>query len=95
MSTMILKVLFVQRKESYPGQYAPEAVAITDEFSEEENPRCFDEECIAALTNLADEICGHAVVEIEVDQDAIRRACEPRPRVVGKVAGTGGEGEKK
>jgi hypothetical protein len=34
---MQIKILLLQRKESYPGQFAPEAVAVVDEVSYHEN----------------------------------------------------------
>ena len=35
--TMKIYVLFGQRKEDYPGQYAPEALDVMDEFGWDEN----------------------------------------------------------
>jgi hypothetical protein len=35
---MILFVIFGQRKETYPGQYAPEALEVMDEYGMEDNP---------------------------------------------------------
>lgn len=35
---MKLHVLFAQRKENYPGEYAPEALACASEYDYDENP---------------------------------------------------------
>ena len=70
--TMILKVLFVQRVESYAGQFAPEAVHVVDEFTYDENPQGFQERCDTIIDALGDEIVGHEILEIKVDQQAVR-----------------------
>ncbi len=41
---MKLYVLFGQRKCTYDGQYAPEALAIADEWTMDENPQYIGEE---------------------------------------------------
>lgn len=70
---MILKVLFIQRKEAYEGQHAPEAVAVVDEFTYDENPQAFHSECEVIIADIGNELAGHEVIDIEVDQSEIRR----------------------
>lgn len=72
---MLLKVLFIQRKESYEGEFAPEPLVVVDEFTHEENPEWFEKKCGEELAALSGEILGHAVVDIDVDQDELRRRC--------------------
>ncbi len=78
---MELHVLFIQRKESYHEEHAPEALVIADEYTMDENPEWFEKRCEEELKSTGDDILGHAVVIIEVDQDIIRKACLP-PRIV-------------
>jgi hypothetical protein len=84
---MKILVLFVQRKEMYEGQCAPEALVCVDEYTNEENPKWFKEACESELKALDEnDIAGHAVVEIEVPQDVIRNACLPsRLAIDGKI----------
>lgn len=73
-----LHVYFIQRKESYPGQYAPEAMAIADEYTMDENPEYLEEQILGVKNSVGmGAIAGDAVVVIKVDQDTIRRRCFP------------------
>lgn len=40
---MIVYIIFVQRRERYPGEHAPEALECQDQFGREENPDFLDE----------------------------------------------------
>lgn len=82
---MILKVLFIQRKESYTGEYAPEAQYCATEFDLEENSAIFDEAVKDILSSLKDDIAGWAIVDVEVPQEQIRNICLNNQRVVGKI----------
>jgi hypothetical protein len=82
MSKMSVRVLFIQRKEGYEGEYAPEAILCQDEFSEEENPDWFDYEMTKQLSDLKDDVIGHCVVRFEVDQDRIRELCFKREETI-------------
>ena len=76
MSKMTIKALFVQRKEDYEGQYAPELQFAIDEFTHEENPEPLEdaiEQIQEALKS--GNFLGFAIVDIDVDQDEIRRRC--------------------
>lgn len=76
MSKMTLKVLFIQRKEQYEGQHAPEVFAAVDEYSYEEKHHWFLEKIgNADNEKVRGEFEGIAVIDIEVDQDEIRRRC--------------------
>lgn len=83
---MIIKVLFAQRKESYEGEFAPEALVVVDEFTHSENPDWFKKECGEELAKLKDEVMGYAVVDIDVDQGELRRRCLGlHPRILGVI----------
>jgi hypothetical protein len=84
MTPMDLHVLFIQRREEYPDEHAPEALLVWDEYAVEGDGQAFDLACEKALADAGDDVIASAVIEITVDQDAIRE------RLVGslKLKGT-------
>ena len=69
---MILRCLFIQR---YDDNQAPELIVAWDEFSIEENPDGFLQQCNEELANIGP-VAGHAYFDIDLgDYDKIRRAC--------------------
>lgn len=40
----VIYLLIGQRKVSYPGEFAPEALAVADEFTQDDNPEYLDNE---------------------------------------------------
>lgn len=81
---MNLHVLFIQRAEGYPGEHAPEARIVWDEFSVDENPDGFDEAIANELDEVPDAV-AHRVVCIAVDQDAIRELLLGTPTIAGRL----------
>lgn len=72
---MKVYVLFGQRKESYPGQYAPEVLASIDEFGNDENPDyMIDEEKKAVATGEFESV---VVIPLEVNQAQIMARLRP------------------
>ena len=89
---MKLHILFIQRVESYPGEHAPEALAVIDEFALSEIGE-------AAWTNmktdaLADNgtVAGSREVVVEVSSKEIRELVYP---IVKPVQGTVEGGKKR
>lgn len=82
---MIIKIHFIQRKESYPGENAPEARTVVDEYSYSENPEWFKKTIEADLEVIGTDLAGSAVVEIEVPDAAIRAACIPSVPLIKSV----------
>lgn len=70
---MDLFILFIQRKESYEGEYAPEALVVWDEFAMDENPEGFEEVCKKELVANGDQVMAHKVIRVRVDGDKIRK----------------------
>lgn len=70
---MRIKCLFIQRNEQYAGQYAPELLVAVDEFTNEEAPTWFPDECAKELESVGDDLAGKAIVELEVDQEQLRQ----------------------
>jgi hypothetical protein len=46
---MKVHIIFAQRKEHYPGEYGPEALACATEFEYDENPEYLDGEFLKYL----------------------------------------------
>jgi len=85
MAEMVkLHILFGQRVQSYPGQYAPEAIAIMDEWAEEENPDWLVEQKEAVDASNDFEVTE--IITVEVSLDAIRARLNPQHEAIaGKV----------
>lgn len=84
---MKLFVLFGQRKESYSGEYAPEALLCWDEFCVEENPDGFEEACAAAKKEAQkNEIVRTRLIEIKVDGDKIDKLLNGNPSIEGFIS---------
>lgn len=85
---MLLHILFVQRKEDYPGEYVPEALEVVDEYAMAESPEWMEEKVKAAKAT--GEYAAVKVMEIEVSQDAVRSALIDAPRLDGTLIGEDG-----
>ena len=83
---MKLHILFGQRKESYEGEHAPEALLCWDEYSVEGNPEGFDKEVEETKKACEpDSFMAMRVIEIEVSQDRIRKLLVDTPVVHGDI----------
>ncbi len=80
---MILKVLFGRRIESYADEYAPEALEIADEYTDDENPDFITDKLKEyQKQEIFDSL---EIVEIEVNEDKIKSILRPANRVEGKI----------
>lgn len=77
---MKLHVLFGQRKERYPGEYMPEALAVMDEFGQSDNPEYLDGEMKKAVAN--DEFESLVVVVMEVNGAKVMELLRPSKPVL-------------
>jgi hypothetical protein len=68
---MRVKLLFIQRREDYPGQFGPELLAAVDEFTDDENPEWFEGEKVNHLAAVGSDAVASAVVTIEVPVDQV------------------------
>ncbi len=83
---MRIKCLFGQMEESYEGQYAPELLCAIDEFTDEENSHRWDDLKAEALKDgYAQNFISLREVEIDIDQDTIRRILLSAPVVDGNI----------
>lgn len=82
---MKVRMLFVQYKEAYPGEYGPAVLASVDEFTDSDNPAYFTEECKKQLASVEGGIESHAVITVDVSDDAIERILRPAGTVAGRV----------
>lgn len=72
---MDLHVLFLQRKERYEEEYAPEAIACWDEYSVCENHEGFVEDIESKKKDYASEAAGFALIRISIDGNKVREMC--------------------
>ena len=81
---MLIKVIFAQEKESYPGEYAPTALEIVTEYDYDENPEWFDKKLIK-YRNIP--VYTHvAVINIEIkDEDLDTRLFPNDTTMDGKI----------
>ena len=87
---MKIYVLFGQQKEDYPGQYAPEALEVMDEYAWEDNSTWLLEK----LSEYEKDRRFEALKIIEVDvgsQETIRELLIGLPSLRGKVLTQPGE----
>jgi hypothetical protein len=86
---MDLHILFIQRKEDYAEQYAPEALVVWDEHSLDENPEGFEDACKKAIADVGNELWASKVVRIRVDGNKIRKLLVGTPVVDGNIVPEG------
>lgn len=72
---MKLHILFGQRKERYPGEYMPEALAVIDEYGHSDNPEYLDGEKSKAIAT--DEFENVVIVTMEVNGAKIMEMLRP------------------
>jgi len=84
MSKYTLTCLFAQRVCSYEGEFAPELITAVDEYTMDANPEYVLDEVRKAEANTT-EFSAVAVVNVEVDFEAIERALHPTTKLQGKV----------
>lgn len=78
---MKLYVLFAQRKETYDGEYAPEALAVADEYTMDESPEWMERQ-IKEQVEVNSDFIAHTVVEIDLGDKALSKI---RNRLIGNL----------
>lgn len=82
---MKLKTLWIQRTCGYEGEYAPECLAVVDEYNYNESSLWFDKECIRLLVEVKDCISSHKIIDIEVDQEQIAKLLNDISSITGEI----------
>lgn len=77
---MDLFVLVAQRKERYEGEYAPEALAVIDEYGNDDNPDYMHDE-LRKQTESGD-FSALAVLRLSVSSEAVNEALFPPVKVI-------------
>lgn len=85
MQQTYIDVLFGHRKEAYDGEFAPEALAVADQGTQEENPDYMAEQLDAAKKDTSWNAL--AVVRVLVDQKQLQKALYPTRVIQGSIAG--------
>lgn len=66
---MILKVIFVQRKCRYDGEFAPEAMECMTEYAYEDNPEWIENKLTLYKKN--DEFTSAEIIDINIDENKV------------------------
>lgn len=83
---MLISILFIQRKESYEDEYAPEALCCIDEWQLEDGAgKWWQEECDKQLKQAGDDIIAHKIIDVEVDQNQIRSLLVGKSKINGEI----------
>ena len=80
MNSMDLYIIMAQRKESYPGQFAPEALDVADEWCQDDNPDWLRERLEHHRNS--NEFEAVEVIRLTVDMDAIQRRLRPTIKTI-------------
>ena len=82
---MILKTLWIQRKCSYEGEYAPECLVAVDEYCYDDNPDWFDNKVSDELEENKSDIDSHVIIDIVVGEDRIVKLLNDNPVIKGEI----------
>jgi len=81
---MLIKVLFAQEQESYPGEYAPTALEVVTEYDYDDNPDWLDKKLIKYRNT--PEYTHVAVINIKIkDEDLSARLFPNEKAIDGKI----------
>ena len=81
---MIIKVLMAQRKESYEGEHAPEALEVMTEFDFSENERWLLDKMDAQLKEKHWE--SVKIIDVEINGKELMNILRPTPKPLeGKI----------
>ena len=75
---MKITVLFMQRRGGYPGEFAPEAMAVADEVTLDDNFDWWAEEVERQKKLVGKDAESWAEVDIEIDGAAVQAALNPK-----------------
>ena len=82
---MLIYVLFAQRKEDYPEQYAPEVLVAWDEFCVDGNLEGWEETKKRAIEACGDQLTATREITLSVSGDKIRAMLVETPSVKAKI----------
>ena len=75
---MKVELLVMHRRERYEGEYAPEVLAVCDEWTLEDNPGWWEREIVQQKALIGDDASAWAVVTIELSTDSLMLALYPK-----------------
>ena len=78
---LTVRLLILQRKCRYPGELAPEVMAVVDEVTLDENPSWWPDEISRHKDSVGDDADAWAEVEVDIPVDAVIAALYPTPKV--------------
>ena len=82
---MILKTLWIQRKCSYEGEFAPECLVAVDEYCYDDNPDWFDNKVEKELEINKSDTESYKIIDIVVEQDQIAKLLSKNAVIKGEI----------
>lgn len=79
---MMIFLLVLHRKETYPGEYRPEVVSVVDEVTLEENPAWWVDEIAKQKAVIGDDAERWTVITASMPDNALMAALYPRPEPI-------------
>ena len=70
-------LLVMHRNESYPGQFAPEVLAVVDELTLDVNPEWWTEEIAKQKASIGDDASAWAEVTVRLPVETLMSALYP------------------
>ena len=77
IDTMNVRLLVGHRKDSYPGEYAPEVVAVVDEFTIDDNPEWWSNEVAKQKALWGTDADAWAEIEVSLPREELMAALYP------------------
>lgn len=79
--TVTARLLVLQRKCHYPGEFAPEILAVVDEWTLDENAEWWHAEVKKQKTTVGQDADAWAEIEVDLPQSALLGALYPSPKM--------------
>lgn len=81
-------LLVMHRKESYPGEHAPEVLSVCDEWTMDENPEWWDKEVAMRKRTVGSDASAFAEIVVDLPTDTVMAALYPAPIVPATIVAT-------
>lgn len=77
MEMIDLKTLWIQRKESYPGEYAPECLLAVDQYTDDSNPEYWEDESKKQLDACGNDVENFAIITVRIPREEVNKRLRP------------------
>lgn len=88
MEMINIKTLWIQRKERYEGEFAPECLLAVDEYTDDSNPEYWEEQSKKELDACGNDVESHAIINIRIPRAEVEKQLRPGGTIDGTVVET-------